>query len=226
MVPALDTSNTTSLASRLRIARLLQRGLAGSVFAGLVAATSLTPMRSAAATPGHSLSVPMFGDRSEALWPLQVGLEIVDATGQVMVPLRELVVSDGQHTIFSEVISTPRGSHAFELELVARHHARDAIELEYDLLVRQARFVSLTWTDYLLHRLSLGPRPQLGPGAVAAARADIVETREREDEPPHSLRCQMSSSASGPVIISSATRSVWLRMAASSRSQTSGFFLR
>lgn len=188
MVPAIDTSNSPSLPSRTRSSRrLLQRGLVGSLFAGLVAVASLTPMRSASATPtpGHSLSVPMFGDRSEALWPLQVGLEIVDATGQVMVPLRELVVSDGQHTIFSEVISTPRGSHAFELELVARHHARDAIELEYDLLVRQARFVSLTWTDYLLHRLSLGPRPQLGPGAVAAARADIVETQEREDEPAH-----------------------------------------
>jgi hypothetical protein len=183
MVLAIDTSTTHSLRTRLRIARLLQRGLVGSVFAALVGATSLTP--ASATTPGHSLSVPMFGDRSEALWPLQVGLEIVDAAGQVVVERRDLVVSDGQHTIFSEVISTPRGSHAFELELVARHHARDAIELEYDLLVRQARFASLTWTDYLLHRLSLGPRPQLGPGAIAASRADIVETQEREHEPAH-----------------------------------------
>jgi hypothetical protein len=172
----LSTSNTNSL-------RLLQRSLIGSVFAGLVAATTLTP--ASAATPGHSLSVPMFGDRSEALWPLQVGLEVVDAAGVVVVPRRELVVADGQHTIFSEVISTPRGSHAFELELVARHHARDAIELEYDLLVRQARFASLNWTDYLAYRLSLGPRPQLGPGAVAAARADIVETHENRDDPAH-----------------------------------------
>jgi hypothetical protein len=187
MLPAIDTSTTHStthsLRSRLRIARLLQRGLVGSVFALLAAGTSLTP--ATAATPGHSLSVPMFGDRSEALWPLQVGLEIVDATGNVVVPRRELVVADGQHTTFSEVISSPRGSHAFELELVARHHARDAIELEYDLLVRQARFESLTWGDYLLHRLSLAPRPQLGPGAIAAARADIVETRERAHEPAH-----------------------------------------
>lgn len=181
MVHAIATSNTHSLRTRLRLARLLQRGLVGSVFAALMAGTSAA----SATTPGHSLSVPMFGDRSEALWPLQVGLEIVDAQGQVVVPRRELVVSDGQHTIFSEVISTPRGSHAFELELVARHHARDAIELEYDLLVRQARFASLTWGDYLMHRLSLAPRPQLGPGAIAASRADIVETREREHEPAH-----------------------------------------
>jgi hypothetical protein len=171
MVP---TSNTTSLWSR---------SLIGSVIAGLVLASSPVPAH--ATTPGHSLSVPMFGDRSEALWPLQVGLEIVSESGMVVVPRRELVVVDGQHTIFSEVISTPRGSHAFELELVARHHARDAIELEYDLLVRQAKFASLNWRDYLLHRLSLGPRPQLGPGAIAASRADIVETRERPDEPAH-----------------------------------------
>jgi hypothetical protein len=138
-----------------------------------------------AAIPGDSLSRPMFSDRSEALWPLQVGMEIVDSDGDVVVPLRELAVNDGQHTVFAEVIATPTGRHAFELELVARHHGRNKIELEYDLLVRQAHFESLTWTDYLLHRLSLAPRPELGPDAVAAARADIVETRQHPDEPAH-----------------------------------------
>jgi hypothetical protein len=157
--------------------------LLGLALTGLVATA---PAPAHATTPGHSLSVPMFGDRSEALWPLEIGFEIVADSGAVVVPRREVVVADGQHFMFSEVISTPRGSHAFELEVVARHHARSAIELEYDLVVRQARFASLTWTDYLLHRLSLGPRPQLGPGALAAARADIVETRERADEPAHS----------------------------------------
>lgn len=150
--------------------------------AALALATSLTAQ---AATPTDSLSVPMFGDRSESLWPLQIGLEIVDAGGHVVVPLRELVVADGQHTTFTEAIATPRGSHAFELELVARHHAGNKIELEFELLVRQARFESLTWSDYLLHRLSLGPRPGLGPQAIAAARADIVETRAHRDEPAH-----------------------------------------
>jgi hypothetical protein len=142
---------------------------------------------SAHATPGDSLSIPLFGDRSEALWPLQVGLEVVAAdTGEEVVPLRELVVSDGQHTIFSEVIATPRGTRGFEVELVARHHAGDAIELEYDLRVREARFEDLRWTDYVLHRLALAPRPQVGPQALAAARADIVETREDPEDPAHS----------------------------------------
>lgn len=159
-----------------------------ALLAGVVATTALAD--TSLASPGdrarvNSLSIPMFGDRSEALWPLQIGLEIVSESGELVVPRRDLVVSDGQHTIFSEVVATPKGAHAFELELVARHHAGNAIELEYDLHVRQARFRGLTWTDYLLHRLSLAPRPQLGPDAVAAARADIVETREQANEPAH-----------------------------------------
>lgn len=142
---------------------------------------------SAHASPGDSFTVPLFGDRSEALWPLQVGLEIVAVdTGELVVPRRELVVLDGQHTIFSEAIASPRGTRGFEVELVARHHAGDAIELEYDLRVREARFEDLRWSDYLLHRLALAPRPAVGPKALAAARADIVETRDDPDDPAHS----------------------------------------
>ena len=152
----------------------------------LVAAT-LVPAVAQAHTPGDSLSIPLFGDRSEALWPLQIGLEIVAVdTGERVVPRRELVVADGQHTTFFEVIAAPKGSHGFELELVARHHAGAAIELEYELHVRQARFEDLNWTDYLLHRLALAPRPEVGPEALAAARADIVETHEAHDAPAHS----------------------------------------
>lgn len=151
----------------------------------LAAATLLSA--SAQATPGDSLSVPLFGDRSEALWPLQVGLEVVALdSDEIVVPRRELVVTDGQRTVFSEAIATPRGSHGFELEVVARHHAGAAIELEYELHVRQARFEDLTWTDYLLNRLALAPRPEVGPEALAAARADIVETQEDPDVPAHS----------------------------------------
>ncbi len=126
----------------------------------------------------------MFGDRSEALWPLEIGVEIVAvergvagaAAENTVVSTYELVVADGQHTTFSEVVATPHGQRAFEVEIVARHHAGGKIELEYDLYVRQARFAQLTWSDYVLHRLALAPRPRLGPDALAAARADIVET--------------------------------------------------
>ncbi len=150
----------------------------------LLAATTLPA--TALAGPGDSLSIPMFGDRSERLWPLQVGLEVVAVeTGEQIVPRRELVVSDGQHTTFSEIVASPSGRAGFELELVARHHAGGAIELEYDLHVREARFEDLSWADYLLHRLALAPRPEVGPEALAAARADIVETREGHDQPAH-----------------------------------------
>ena len=148
-----------------------------------------TPSSSPSAPLGRrridSLSVPLFSDRSEALWPMQVGIEVASMAGDIVVPLRDVVVADGQHTVFSEVIEAPRGSHDFHLEIVARHHVGDAIELEYDLAVRQARFRELTWGNYLLHRLSLAPRPELGPNALAAARADIVEIHERANEPAH-----------------------------------------
>lgn len=167
------------------LARLTHR-VPQALLAGLLATTAIHPALAQAA-PGDSLSVPLFGDRSEALWPLQIGLEIIALeTGEVVVPRRELVVSDGQHTSFSEVIATPQGNEVFDLELIARHHADDAIELEYDLRVRQARFSGLTWTGYLLHRLALAPRPSVGPEALAAARADIVETHEQVDQPAHS----------------------------------------
>ncbi len=140
---------------------------------GLLLASTLAG--EAAAT--DTLSVPLFSDRSESLWPLAVALEIVDLeTGESVVPRRELVVADGQHTTFAESVTTPRGEHHFEIELVARHHV-EAIELEYDLAVREAVFEELTWSDYLLHRLALAPRPEVGPEGLAAARADIIETK-------------------------------------------------
>jgi hypothetical protein len=139
---------------------------------------SLVSLAAVPAAAADSLSVPLFGDRSEALWPIEIGLEVVDvASGEVVVPRRNLVVADGQHTTFSEVVATPRGQQAFEVALTVRHHAEGAIEFEYDLAVREAVFEDLTWGDYLLNRLALAPRPELGPVGLAAARADIVETK-------------------------------------------------
>ena len=164
----------------------------------LACSTALASTGRAADTPradeevGSSLSVPMFSDRSEALWPMQIGFEIVDVqSGAIVVPRRGLVVIDGQHTTFAEIIATPRGQRAFEMQIVARHHAGNAIELEYEVLVRQSRFARLTWKAYLLHRLSLAPRPSLGPQAIAAARADIVETRQSLTTPAHTQAVQV-----------------------------------
>ncbi|NVB37784.1 hypothetical protein G6O69_08060 [Pseudenhygromyxa sp. WMMC2535] len=161
------------------------RALLATTITALLGVTATTPALAHTPTdmraPAASFSTPMFGDRSEALWPLELGVEIVALTdagteAKVVVPLREVVVADGQHLSFTEVVDTPRGQRSFGVELVARHHAGSKIELEYDLVVRQARFAELTWSDYVLHRLALGPRPSLGPEVLAAARADIVET--------------------------------------------------
>lgn len=139
---------------------------------------SLVGLGSTPALAADSLSVPLFGDRSEALWPIEVGMSVVDlASGEVVVPSRPLVVTDGQHTTFAEVLATPQGQRTFELELAVRHHAEGSLEFEYELAVRDAAFERLTWSDYLLDRLDLAPRPELGPQGVAARRADIVETK-------------------------------------------------
>lgn len=154
-----------------------------------IAGLSLGSPRAAVAdeTP-HSFAYPMFGDHSEALWPIALAVEIVAVDGDEMsVPARELVVADGQHMTLSEVVATRTGRRVFELEIVARHHAGEAIELEYDLAVRDARFAELNWGNYLMHRLALAPRPEVGPDALAAAQADIVETRAdaRGEAPVH-----------------------------------------
>ncbi len=140
---------------------------------------SLVTLATSSADAADSLSIPLFSDRSESLWPIEVAMEVVDVeTGLVVVPRRDLIVADGQHTTFSEVVATPRGQRAFELALTVRHHAEGAIEFEYDLAVREAVFEDLTWSDYLLNRLALAPRPGVGPIGLAAARADIVETKQ------------------------------------------------
>ncbi|MFV8750803.1 hypothetical protein ACNOYE_09655 [Nannocystaceae bacterium ST9] len=145
---------------------------------GLLLGSLVSLATGSAYAADNSLAVPLFGDRSEALWPIEIAMEVVDVeTGEVVVPRRDLVVADGQHTTFSEVVATPRGQRAFELAVTVRHHAEGAIEFDYELAVRDAAFEDLTWSDYLLDRLDLAPRPELGPVGLAAARADIVETK-------------------------------------------------
>lgn len=139
---------------------------------------SLACLASPAASAADSLSVPLYGDRSEALWPIEVGLEVVEVeSGEIVAPLRPLSVADGQRTTFAEVVAVPQGQRSFEVELRVRHHAAGAIEFEYELAVRDAAFERLTWSDYLLDRLDLAPRPELGPSGLAARRADIVESK-------------------------------------------------
>jgi hypothetical protein len=130
----------------------------------------------AAALAADNLSVPLFSDQSEALWPVEVTMEIVPLSqgASIDTPVHRIVVADGQHLDFEDVIRTPAGQCSFDLRVVARHHANDAVEVEYDLRVAEARYQDMSWSDYLMHRLNLAPRPEVGPSLLSVARADIV----------------------------------------------------
>ena len=123
-----------------------------------------------------NLSVPIFSDQREALWPVEVTMEIVPLSDGVSIdtPVHRIVVADGQHLDFEDVIRTPVGQCSFDVRVVARHHANDKVEVEYDLRVAEARYEDMSWSDYLLHRLNLAPRPEVGPSLLSVARADIV----------------------------------------------------
>lgn len=128
---------------------------------------------------GSTFATSMFGDERDALWPIDLQVEIMplDAEDDQSRVHRRVAITDGQWTSFSHAVETSRGLDRFELELTAHHHAQSAIEIEYDLAVIETPYERTTVADYLLYRLSLGPAPVLGEPALKAARADIVTTR-------------------------------------------------
>ena len=122
-----------------------------------------------------SLSRSIFADESEALWPIEVSMQIVPvALGDEFAEASSITVDDGHSTRLATVQRAPTGQHTFELEVVARHHARHRVELEYDLTVHEARYEQMSPSSYLWHRLEFGPGPTLGPARVRAVRSDIV----------------------------------------------------
>lgn len=128
---------------------------------------------------GSTFATSMFGDERDALWPIDLEVEIspLDAPDDDHRVRRRVTITDGQWTSLSHVVETPQGLDQFELELTAHHHARSAIEIEYDLAVTETPYQRTTVADYVLYRLQLGPAPVLGKPALKAARADIVTTR-------------------------------------------------
>ncbi|MCA9711359.1 MAG: hypothetical protein KDK70_36305, partial [Myxococcales bacterium] len=113
----------------------------------------------------------------------EVAVEIIalddDAGAEpvVLMPTRAITVPDGSRVSFSHAIWTPRGRRGFAVDVVARQHPRGELEIEWDLLVEDAPYQSVTVGDYLLHRLRFGPRPAIGPQLTRVSRADIVTTR-------------------------------------------------
>ena len=122
----------------------------------------------------------------EALWPIEVTVTIRDGDGAVL--FEDVVVTiDGEPIELRHTMQTSTGDRAFDIDLIARAHRGDRVELDYRVDVTEARFEDLEWSDYLLHRLSLGPRPAVGDHYLAASRGDVLEVKE------HAHREQVST---------------------------------
>jgi hypothetical protein len=124
-----------------------------------------------------SLATPIAGPQAEALWPIELALEIAAVDGGTPASeTRTAVVPDGHRSSFTSALRTPNGQRTFSLNVVPRHHPGGAVELEWDLEVAEATYRGLTVGTYLLHRLQLGPRPSLDEPRLKIARSDIVST--------------------------------------------------
>lgn len=158
--------------------RIVSRNVALGLGAGFL--LSLPPAQARAT---DSLSTPITGEEVRELWPLEVGLQIVPVSeeeeepiAEIPVPTRSVVVPDGSAVHFTSVVETSSGTRQFDLEVTARHHPGDAVELEWDLSVLDSRYRPVSWSGYLLHRLRLGPDLELQDPRLKIARSDIVST--------------------------------------------------
>lgn len=133
-----------------------------------------------------SLATPITSELAQELWPVEVGVEIVavgpplgglEGASATLLPTRSVTVPDGNRVSFSRGIWTPRGRRAFSVDVAAHQHPRGEIEIEWDLVVEDAPYQTVSVGDYLLHRLRFGPRPEVGPEQVRVSRADIVTTQ-------------------------------------------------
>jgi hypothetical protein len=137
------------------------------------------------AAAADSLAIPITAQLRQELFPVEVGVEIIavgpplggaSPTERIM-PANAVTVPDGNQVSFSRAIWTPRGRRAFAIDVVAHQHPGGEIEVEWDLLVEDAPYETVSVGEYLLHRLRFGPRPAVGPDEVRVSRADIVTTR-------------------------------------------------
>ncbi len=137
------------------------------------------------AAAADSLAVPITAQLRQELWPVEVAVEIIavgpplggESPTERIMPTDAVTVPDGNRVSFSRAIWTPRGRRAFAVDVAAHQHPGGAMEIEWDLLVEDAPYETVSVGDYLLHRLRFGPRPPVGPERVRVSRADIVTTQ-------------------------------------------------
>jgi hypothetical protein len=176
-----NTHGTRPHSRTIRVSRPSWPSTFTAIAAGLLLLAS--PVSRAA----DSLATPIAGPHAEALWPIELELEIsqLDAleggaprvAPRAPLASRATVVPDGHRSRFTSSVRTSRGQHTFTLSVVPRHHPGGAVELEWDLEVAEATYRELSVQEYLLHRLQLGPRPSLEQPYLKIARSDIVSTR-------------------------------------------------
>jgi len=138
------------------------------------------PAPAADSSAAASLSTPITGRPLTELWPIAVEVQIVrladDTTPERVVLLHEAQIPDGHTMALDSTVRTPTGRRQFAMELVARNHPGDEIELEWALDVSEATYRATGWSGYVLHRLQLAPTLELGEQVLKIARADIVAT--------------------------------------------------
>lgn len=150
--------------------------------AALALATAAGP-----AVAADSLATPITAELQQELWPVEVAVQIVAVTDAgalapapepvELMPVDAVTVPDGNRVTLSHAMWTPRGRRMFAIDVVARQHPRAQMEIEWDLVVEDAPYQTVSVGEYLLHRLRFGPRPGVGDQRVRVSRADIVTTR-------------------------------------------------
>lgn len=143
-----------------------------------LAAVVCSAALSTSVSASDSLATPITSEMETQLWPLQVEVQIVEVDAETdPLPVRRIVVPDGHRTTWSSAKMTAAGRRFFELDVVARHHPRDVVELEWDVVISRAPVEEMAVHEYVLHRLHFaGPVPKLGPKRLEIARSDIVST--------------------------------------------------
>jgi hypothetical protein len=151
--------------------------LALALATAMLAAPAIAPANE---TRASSLATPITGRPLTELWPLRVEVQIVrlasDGAPERVVLEHAARVPDGHAIAIDSTIRTARGRRQFAMEIVARNHPADDIELEWTLDVADSTYRAVGWSGYVLHRLQLGDALELGEQVLVIARADIVTT--------------------------------------------------
>jgi hypothetical protein len=155
----------------------LTRTLALAVASAAFVMPAPAPANDATAS---SLATPITGRPLTELWPLELDVQIVrlatDTESERVVLEHSARVPDGHEMTIESTVRTPRGRRRFAMQVVARNHPADDVELEYSLDVSEATYRAVGWSGYVLHRLQLGRALELGEQVLVIARADIVAT--------------------------------------------------